>query len=278
MTKLKKIKSKKISYSFVQGRFSTESAGRFQFFPITNWQNEFKFAKKLNFNHVEWIVSDFSNPIFNKIFSQIIKKKLKSSNLKISSISLDLIMDYPLHTMSKDQAEWLAENLKQAVIFFKIKRVSIPIEERCRFNNKFEKKLALKTLLIFYSKLKRYCKVCLETDMSPKSLINIFNLKKFKFLGVLLDLGNTRAHGFKIEDYFKFFPNKIYSVHIKYREVSYGATKIISNKSFHELEYLISNIDVLKNLIDISFQTFKTKKNFLNDMKKSVKNFNNYVK
>ena len=277
MIKLKKIKSKKIAYSFVQGRFSTETAGKFQYFPISNWQSEFQIAKKLNFDCIEWIVSDFSNPIFNKIFSQIIKKKLNQNNLKISSISLDLIMDNSLHSLSDAQVEWLTENIKKAVIFFKIKRVSVPIEERCRFNNKDEKKLALKSLEIIYYKLRRYCKICIETDMAPLSLVSILKMKKLKSLGVLLDLGNTRAHGFKIEDYFKLFPNRIYSIHIKYRENSYGKTKVVPKKSFHELKYLMNNIHFLKNLIDISFQIYKSKKNFLNDMKKSIKNFNNYV-
>ena len=277
MIKLKKIKSKKIIYSFVQGRFSSETADRFQYFPISNWQNELKISKTLNFDSIEWIVSDFSNPIFNKVFSQIINQKLSRNDLKISSISLDLIMDNPLHIISKERAEWLAENLKKAVIFFKIRRISVPIEERCRFNNKDEKKLALKNLEIIYSKLKSYCKICIETDMSPSSLISIFKMKRFKFLGILLDLGNTRAHGFRVEDYFKLFPNRIYSVHIKFRETSYGKTKIIPKKSFNELKYLIENFHILKNLIDISFQTYKSKKFFLNDMRKSIKNFNSYV-
>jgi L-ribulose-5-phosphate 3-epimerase UlaE len=278
LIKLKKIKSKKFVYSFVQGRFSSETAGRFQYFPISAWQNEFKIANKLNFDHIEWIVSDFSNPIFNKIFSQLIKKKLNQNNLKISSISLDLIMDNPLHSMDKEQAEWLADNLKKAVKFFKIKRVSIPIEERCRFNNKDEKKLALNKLELIYSKLRKHCRVCIETDMSPSSLTNILKTKRFEFLGILLDLGNTRAHGFKIEDYFNLFPEKIYSIHIKYRETSFGTTKVISKNAFHELKYFMMNFKILKNLIDISFQTFKSKKNFLGDMKKSIKNFNNYVR
>ena len=81
MIKLKKIKSKKIAYSFVQGRFSTESAGKFQYFPISNWQSEFQIAKKLNFDCIEWIVSDFSNPIFNKIFTNN-QKKTQSKQFK----------------------------------------------------------------------------------------------------------------------------------------------------------------------------------------------------
>ena len=191
---------------------------------------------------------------------------------------MDLIMDNALHKLSAKETLWLSEKLKSALKYFKIKRISIPIEERCRFNNAFEKRLALNNLYLFYQSLNKLCKICIETDMSPSSLIQILRLKKFKKLGLLLDLGNTRAHGFRIEDYFNLYCDKIYSVHIKYREKSYGKTKILKENHFHELEYFVKNIKKLKNLVDISFQTFKTSKDFLVNMKKSVKSFNNYVK
>ena len=270
MIKLKKLNRKKLLYSYVQGRFSGEVAGRFQHFPISSWNKEFPAAKKLNFDCIEWIISDYSNPIFSDIFRKVIKSKLGKNKLNISSISLDLIMNNPLHNLKKKEIQWLTTNLKEVVKFFKIKRISIPIEERSRFNNKLERK-------IIYSSLKNTCKICIETDISPFSLVNIFKIKKLKKLGILLDLGNTRAHGFRIKDYFNLYPEKIYSIHIKYRDKSYGTTKIISKRGFHELEYLIKNIDHLKNLQDISFQTYKSNKNYLNDMKKSINNFNKYV-
>lgn len=278
MITLKKINKKKIFYSFIQGRFSSEVAGKYQHFPIHNWENEFRSAKKLKFDSVEWIITDFSNPIFNPLFSKIIKNQLKINKMSISSISMDLIMDNALHKLSAKETLWLSEKLKSALKYFKIKRISIPIEERCRFNNAFEKRLALNNLYLFYQSLNKLCKICIETDMSPSSLIQILRLKKFKKLGLLLDLGNTRAHGFRIEDYFNLYCDKIYSVHIKYREKSYGKTKILKENHFHELEYFVKNIKKLKNLVDISFQTFKTSKDFLVNMKKSVKSFNNYVK
>ena len=55
-------------------------------------------------------------------------------------------------------------------------------------------------------------------------------------------------------------------------------TKIINKNRFYELEYLIKNIKKLKNLVDISFQTFKTNNNYLSNIKKSIRNFNIYVK
>jgi len=278
LTTLKKFKNKKLIYSYVQGRFSSEVAGKFQHFPIHNWEYEFRIARKLNFESVEWIITDFSNPIFNNLFSKIIKKTLSTNKIKISSISLDLIMDNPLHKLTKKEIIWLTEKLKKAINYFKIRRISIPIEERCRFNNKLEKILALKNLYLIYSKLKLKCKICIETDMSPNSLINILRMKKFNKLGILLDLGNTRAHGFLIEDYYKLFKDKIYSVHIKYREKSYGKTKVLEKKVFSELLFLAKNLSDFRNLEDISFQTYKSNDNFLNDMKKSINNFNTYVK
>jgi len=275
---LKKFKNKKIKYSFIQGRLSSEVAGKFQHFPIHNWEKEFHLARKLGFDYVEWIISDFSNPIFNPLFSKVIKKVLIKNKIRISSISMDLIMDNPLHKITKTESLWLSDKVKEAVNYFKINRVSIPIEERSRYNNKFEKSLALKNLQLIYSKLNNSCKVCIETDMSPKSLISLFKMKKFDKLGVLLDLGNTRAHGFNIEDYFKFYPEKIYSIHIKYREESYGMTKILIKKNFHELNFLTNNLKKLKNLNDISFQTYKTHKKFFTDIQRSIKNFNTYVK
>jgi len=261
----------------VQGRFSGEVAGRFQHFPIDNWNKELRAAKKLNFDCVEWIISDYSNPIFNEVFRKIIKSKLRSNKLNVSSISLDLIMDNPLHKITTKETQWLTLNLKKIIKYFKIKRISVPIEERSRFNNKLEKNLALKNLKIIYSNLNKFCKICIETDISPFSLTDIFKIKKFNKLGILLDLGNTRAHGFRIEDYFNLYAQKIYSIHIKYRDKSYGMTRVISKKGFHELEYLIKNINSLKNLQDISFQTYKSDKNYLNDMKKSINSFNSYV-
>ena len=50
------------------GRFSPEIGSRYQYFPIDNWQKDLKIAKKFKFDGTEWIVSDFSNPIFNEQF------------------------------------------------------------------------------------------------------------------------------------------------------------------------------------------------------------------
>lgn len=276
MLKLKKIK-KNINHSFVQGRLSNEVGGKYQHFPIQNWHNELSIAKKLNFDSIEWIISDFSNPLFNPAFLELINQKLKKNKIKISSISLDLIMDNALHTISEEEVKWLIDRINYANKLLKINRISIPIEERSRFNNNYEKKKALSKLNIFCKKLSSSINLCIETDMSPKVLNQILKSRNFKRLGLLLDIGNIRAHGFKIKDYFNKFSNKIYSIHIKYRDHTYGKSKLIPRKNFYELKYFLSNINNLKNLKDISFQTFKSKKNFLKNIKSCIRAYNSYV-
>ena len=66
-----------VNASYVIGRFSKKIGNKFQHFPIDNWQKEIIIAKKFNFDGVEWIISDFSNPIFNEIYLNNIKNLLK---------------------------------------------------------------------------------------------------------------------------------------------------------------------------------------------------------
>ncbi len=270
--------NKNILYSYVQGRLSAQMASKYQYFPISDWQKELITANKLGFKGIEWLISDLSNPLFNIDFIKLIRNKIKKNKLIISSISLDLIMDNPLHKMNKQDASWLINKINNANKYFKIKRVSIPIEERSRFNNDKEKKKAFSILRLFCKKISRNINLCIETDISPNALKKLFNNSSFKRLGLLLDLGNTRAHGFRIEDYFINFQAKIYSIHIKYRDHNYGKSKVIPKNGFYELSYLIKNVGKLKNLNDISFQTFKSKNYYLKNLKNCIINFNKYAK
>ncbi len=274
MRKLKKLKD--FNFSYVIGRFSKKIGSKFQHFPIDNWEKDLDFAKKFNFDGTEWIISDFSNPIFNESFRKIIKKKLKKKRMKIFSISLDLIMNNPLHKIHENDVTWLINMLNKVIKYFSIKRVTIPIEERSRFNNFDEKKIALKNLKKFYLEINKVSNLCVETDISPHSLKSFLNLKSFEDLGILLDVGNTKAHGYSVKDYIELHPNRIYGIHIKYRDKFYGKSSIIK-KNFNELKILMQNINKLKNCKDITFQTFFSDKNFLNDMKLSIKNYNQNV-
>lgn len=276
MAKLLK-NNKNFIIAFMQGQLSVPVGSNFQYFPIHEWEKEFIRAKKIGFNNIEWIISDYSNPIFNKEFQKIIQIVLKKNKFNITSISLDLLMNNPLKKMTLENARWLSQFLLMAIKKFKIQRVSFPIEEHSRFNNQKEKITTISRLKIFYKILEKHCNLCIETDISPAALDDFLKNKKLPKLGILIDLGNTKAHGFAIKDYFEKYSNKIYSAHLKFRDKNFGKSKPIPKNNYYELEYFIKNIDLLKNFKDLTFQTFKSPKKFIADIKNSVRNFNNYV-
>ncbi|MDA9658352.1 sugar phosphate isomerase/epimerase [Candidatus Pelagibacter sp.] len=262
-----------INYSFVMGRFSKKIGDHFQYFPIDTWQNELKVGNKFGFDGVEWIISDYSNPIFNPKNIQNIKKELKLYNMKISSVALDFIMSEPLYSIKGNNLKWIIKKILYLQKKINIPRITIPIEETCRYKNKNQKKKTLDNLYFLLSQLSNKSKISIETDLRFEELFTILNNKKFSKLGLLIDIGNIRASGKDLEKFLTNFKDKIFGIHIKYRGKNYGKTKKLPKK-FEELSILKKNFDNLKNIQDITFQTFRSNNNFLSDMKENIKNFN----
>ena len=266
-------KIKKINYSFVMGRFSKKIGDHFQYFPIETWQDELKIGRKFGFDGVEWIISDYSNPIFNYKGISNIQKELKLSNMKICSIALDFIMNEPLHTIKLNNLKWMVKKILYLQKKINIPRITIPIEETCRYRNKNQKKKTLHNLNFLLNSLSNKSKVSIETDLKFKELFEILNNRKFIKLGLLLDIGNFRASGKDLEKFLIYFCDRVFGIHIKYREKNYGKTKRLPKK-FEELSILKKNLTNLKNLQDITFQTFRSNNNYLSDMKNNIKKFN----
>ena len=255
-----------VKLSVVQGRLSSEVAGKYQHFPIHNWRNEFYEAKKLGFDGIEWIVSDFSNPIFDPIIQKEIINLVNDSGVQIPSISLDLLMPKTLDRFSRDEFYWIFDNINLIAKKIKLKRVSIPVEETCGIrdpntamavNNKLSE-------ILNYNSKNTYL-LAIETDMAPVALHSFLSDKSLKNLGVLMDLGNAAAYGYKIADYFDLLPEKIYSLHIKDRLLGIGPSVPLGEGS-GEFNYLKSGIKGLTNLQDITLQTYRTSEKYLKDL------------
>ena len=167
-------KSNTICTSYVIGRFSKKIGDKYQYFPIDNWQKDIALAKKFGFDGVEWIISDYSNPIFNSVFLKYIKKEIKKKNIKISSLALDLIMDEPLHEINQHNLNWLIRKIKLIQTEVVINRINIPIEEKARFTNENEMRVVIKRLSHILKSLGKNSKISIETDINPKKLIVFF--------------------------------------------------------------------------------------------------------
>lgn len=254
--------------SFVQGRISSQVGSTFQYFPIDNWHNELVEAKKIGLKHIEWVVSDLSNPIFNPIFSKIINQVLKKNKIEISSISLDYLMKRPLYSESIADLSWIVKKLNAYKNKSKKIRLNIPIEETSRIFNFTQVSNLINNLKYIKKKISQKYILSLETDISPQNLLVLLNKKGIKGIGVNIDLGNIEANGYDIEEYFFKLNKLVYGIHIKSRGPLFSKSKMLKNNKI--LRFTVKNLNSLKNLHDITLQSFKDEKNY---KKQIIQNF-----
>ena len=73
-----------------------------------------------------------------------------------------------------------------------------------------------------------------------------------------------------MKDFINSFPNKIYGIHLKKRNLLFSNSLPI-NSSFKEMEVIIKSLGKFKNLEDICLQNFRSDKNFIKDTAKALK-------
>jgi sugar phosphate isomerase/epimerase len=255
-----------VKLSFVQGRLSSEVAGRFQYFPIHNWKNEFYKAKELGFDGIEWIVSDLSNPIFDPNMRNEIIELVKTTGIEITSINLDLLMYKTLEKHPWEEICWIFDNINLIADKVNLNRVTVPVEETSGIKDAVTASLVTRQLqrILDYNISSNYL-IAIETDLSPAAAFAFLSQQELSRLFLLVDIGNIAAYGYKLDDYFKNLTNKICSLHIKDRTIGIGPTLPLGEGS-GEFHYLKNNIHKLDFLIDIVLQTFKTSDNYLDDL------------
>jgi len=256
-----------VKISIVQGRLSSMVGNRYQYFPIHAWREEFKLASQIGFDGIEWVISDFSNPLFDEISINQIIELSSETGVEISSISLDVLMYNPIHKLPWDDVAWLFSGISNAVEKLGVSRVSIPIEENSGIRNVEDAKQVLLILSRVINEFgESMTSVCIETDLSVRNVYNLLNEPKLSEMGVLLDIGNAAANGYSIEEYFNLLSDKIYGVHIKDRgplfipNVPYG-------DGIAEIDYFLNHCSELPNLTSLTLQSYRSPDKYIENAK-----------
>ena len=266
-----------VNLSIVQGRLSSSVGGRYQYFPIHAWRKEFATASQIGFNGIEWIVSDFSNPIFDEaILNEVIDLAAKHE-VKVTSIGLDVLMYNPVFKLPWADVSWLFDRLSKAVKSLKVQRVSIPIEENSGIRSREDTALAVDTLRKISE---RYCDdiplISLETDLSPQNAKKILSEKGLEQLGLLVDTGNIAANGFKIEDFVALCGSRIYGLHIKDRRAGFGPTCPLGEGDA-QIQKALQLCGELPKLADITLQAYRTPNEYVENAKAALEYVKKYL-
>ena len=218
----------------MQGRLLPKYQGRYQAFPVSNWEKEFSIAGDIGLGCIEFIL-DFNdyekNPLMLSDGVEQINKISAKTGVKVKSVCADFFMEAPLHGVS---AEVSQNSIKVLDLLIKncrllgVKDIVIP----CVDNSSFRDDESLKSE--FCNNIKdplnlaeQYeINLALETDLNPVDFSELLNRFDSDRLKVNYDTGNSSALGFSPDEEFQAYGDKISSVHIKDRHLNGGSVII----------------------------------------------------
>ena len=211
----------------MQGRLSPSIDGRLQFFPFKTWGEEFKIAKRLGFDAIEWLFSseDFKkNPILTTQGIKKIKELTKKHGIKTPSICGEYFIDFPFVGKSAEKSLELLNRLIKQSIKIGAERILLPFLGNSDIKSERQKKEIIVNLKSCLKTAETHnVELSLETSL-PADELKMF-VKKFNSspISVYYDIGNcTTFFGKNVPNEIKSLGKLIGGVHIKDRK--FGST------------------------------------------------------
>lgn len=248
----------------MQSRLLPKVNDLWQFHP-KNWKDEFKFAKKANFNCIEWIIdkrSILNNPFFSEKGQQEILNLSKINGIKVNSICADILLETELKS-NKELNLWkntLKEIINSAVKV-KAKNIVIPLLEWNSLENDAlykEINIILKEIISLCTKNSIY--LALELDINPRKIARLLEDLNSEFIGINYDSGNSASCGYDMAEEFSLYKSSIINVHVKDRNI-YGKSCLLGTGIANLpllAEFLINN----NRNMPITMETYRDNNGF----------------
>ena len=168
-----------------QGRLSNPLGGKIQSFPKKTWQKEFKIAKSIGFDLIEWIVDEnLDNPIFNKDFHRELDHLKNENKIQVISMACDFFMYNSFSNKSENfnklSLEILEELVNKVLPSNNISNLILPLIGKTSLLEDDEvENDYVEIFNNLIDKLERHkLRICLETDLNPLKLNNFLKNKQ----------------------------------------------------------------------------------------------------
>lgn len=227
--------SDKVSIGIMQGRLTPSRGRGIQFFPFEEWESEFKKAKELGLNEIDFVFDlerYQENPLWHEEGISKVKKVVAETGVKIKSICVDFFMRRPPY-----EYLWTKNTQKLLELMFKLadvsnqigsKNIEIPLLENSSLSTP-SRVINFANFLSYFLRSEasgNWC-VALETDLPPKELCLLNYLLQWSAhrnnaLGLVYDTGNSASLGRHPFEDIKTYGKRIVNVHIKDRVLGGG--------------------------------------------------------
>lgn len=216
------MKIKEFPIAILQGRLSPDVDGRYQFFPKQNWQEEFRIAKTLGFDGVEWLVDPMrweNNPIFFDAFDEA-ERLSQETLIPIVSACADWFMQVCLW---EGDPEWHRNKLR--LIFARVAKMTnrlilVPLLETHNITDiEIQKKIVSVLKPLANEMESQGIHIGFETELNAAELISFIEMFESPAFGVYYDIGNCTSYGFDCAKDIKKLNLHIKGVHVKDRKI-----------------------------------------------------------
>lgn len=213
----------------MQGRLVPKYQGRYQAHPIGYWQDEFKIAKEIGLDCIEFIL-DFNdaelNPLLKDGGIEELQLVMQQTGISVKSICADYFMEAPLHSTDDSIAKnslGILTQLLETAASLDITDIVIPCVDQSTLDSaeavgRFVNKISTIIPIIENKNIN----LSLETDLAPKPFVELLNKLASKRITVNYDIGNSAALGFDSTEELNAYGNRITDIHIKDRILGGG--------------------------------------------------------
>ena len=209
---------------FMQGRLSPLVDGKIQAFPTSCWQDEFPLGADLGFSQMEWTLDHIglmNNPLMSREGRAEIRKLCRRNKIRVTSVTLDCIMQAPFYKTSGALRHGLLEDFSavlDASAAAGIKVLVFPLVDDGRLETPEEEDALRSGLAVVQPVLDRNgMKLAFECDFEPEQLSALLVGLPSETCGLTYDIGNSAALGFDPVEEFRACGDRILHVHIKDR-------------------------------------------------------------
>ena len=122
----------------MQGRLLPKVKGRYQAFPGKQWQSEFKIAKKIGINLIEFIFEEndeIVNPLINRNSLDQILEISYDTGVKVRSVCADYFMNNPVYDLENKKNYEILQKLLQNCQYIGVKEIVIPFVDASKIDN-----------------------------------------------------------------------------------------------------------------------------------------------
>ena len=240
-------------FAVMQGRLVPPEEGRFQSFPRTRWREEFRFAASAGLNAIEWIYDSFGedlNPLASSAGLDEMRHLSAETGISIRSLCADYFMEHPfLRTSSSERSKLIKkmEWLFSRSTLIGISHIVVPFVDASSIKNDQELRQAAEIINeLVPCAMADQIELHLEASLPPHAFAQLLDKCANPSVRINYDSGNSASLGYRVEEEFAAYGDRIGSVHIKDRVLGGGTVPLGTGNA---------NLDaVFKGLAKLGYQ------------------------